>query len=175
MKRRPSSSSAESLKETKIRRTSGSSGRPKAADYDDSDKALIISAISYYRANLSSACAFPDIGTEAEIVTKVWNFTCTELEATVSLTPRIAKLVKSTHLSPTVLVDLYYWQITSRGSQLRGELKSKTRPLVEGYFGFESGLNKKIIAKNRAIAENLKEGKGFVYKVLIFLSLYNLR
>jgi hypothetical protein len=31
---------------------------------------------------------------EADMVTQVWNFTCTQLEATVAITPRIAKLVK---------------------------------------------------------------------------------
>ena len=56
----------------------------------------------------------------------------------------------------------------SRGSQLQGELKSKTHPLVEGYFRFESGLNQKIVAKNHETAENLKDGKGFIYKVVIF-------
>ncbi|KAF8232000.1 hypothetical protein L208DRAFT_1274461, partial [Tricholoma matsutake] len=44
------------------------------------------------------------------------------------------------------------------------ELKSKMCPLVEPFFGFESGLNWKIIAKNCQTAEDLKDGKGFVYK-----------
>jgi hypothetical protein len=151
-----------------MRRTS--SGRPKAADYDDSMKALIISAISYYRANLSSACAFPDIASEAHMLSEVWKYSCAQVETTLAITPQIAKLVKSTSLSPimAVFIDFNCSQITSRGSQLLGELKSKTRPLVEGFFGFESGLNRKIIAKNRKTAENLKEGKGFVYKVDVF-------
>ena len=96
---------------------------------------------------------------------EVWKFTCTELETTTAITPQIAKLVKSTSLSPIIFVNFHHWQITSRGSQLRGELKTKARPLVEGYYGFESGLNRKMVAKNRKTAENLKEGKGFVYKV----------
>lgn len=132
LKRRLSSS--ESLIETKIRRTS--SGRPKAADYDDSLKALIVSAISFYRANLSSACAFPDIATEAGMLTEVWKFACKELEVeTETITPQIAKLVKSTVLSFSLAsLKSFYWQIMSRGSQLRGELKVKTRPLVKGFF-----------------------------------------
>ena len=94
-----------------------------------------------------------------------------QLETTAAITPQIAKIVKSLLwvVSSAVIIKFFFWQITSRGSQLRGELKSKTRPLVEGYFGFESGLNRKIIAKNRETAENLKEGKGFVYKVIIFI------
>ena len=97
-------SSADSLVVTKILRTS-SGGRPKAADYDDSLKALILSAISYYRANLSSLCAFPDIATEAEMLTQVWKFTCAQLETTASLTPQIAKLVWLSPLSLTLYVN----------------------------------------------------------------------
>jgi hypothetical protein len=109
------------------------------------------------------------MATEAEMLSECWKFTCTQQETTAAITPQMTKLVKPIPLSPTVVINFYYWQITNRGSQLRGELKAKSRPLVEGYFGFESGLNKKIVAKNRATAEMLKEGKGFVYKVLIFL------
>jgi hypothetical protein len=124
-------------------------------------------AISYYRANLSCAYAFPDIETESEMVSCVWKFSCSQLETTLPITPQIAKLVKSNALSPSLFVNFDLWQITSRGSQLRGELKSKTRPLVEGFFGFESGVNRKIVLKNRRIAESLKEGKGFTYKVVV--------
>ena len=57
----------------------------------------------------------------------------------------------------------------SRGSQLMRELKSKNRPLVEGFFRFESGVNCMTIAKNHDMAESLKDGKGFIYKVVNFL------
>lgn len=161
--KRRRASSCDSLKEIKIQKSS--SGRPKAADYDDSDKALILSAISYYRTEIGTAAAFLDIAKEAEMLGQVWQDACMHFDITVPITPRIAKLVKSsnTYVCPTLLI--IDWQITSRGSQLRGELKSKTRPLVEGFFGFESGLNQKRIAKNREMAEDLKDGKGFIYEV----------
>ena len=81
------------------------------------------------------------------------------------LSPRIAKLVKFPNTCICLSLLIINWQITNRSSQLRGELKSKTCPLVEGFFAFESGLNRKMIAKNRETAENLKDGKGFIYKV----------
>ena len=98
LKRRPSSTN--SLKETKVRRTS--SGRPKAADYDDSTKAILLAAISYYRANLSSYCAFPDITTEASMLAEIWKATLKIHETSATLTPKIAKLVKSSPLSPNL-------------------------------------------------------------------------
>jgi Domain of unknown function (DUF6532) len=165
LKRRASTS--DSLKEAKVRRTS--SGRPKAADYDESVKAIIVSAISYYRAHLSTFRAFPDGAVEATMLSEIWKGACREFDTSIAITPQIAKLVKST-LDPTrtVFIEFFFLQITSRGSQLRGEIKSKARPLVEGHFGFESGLNRKIIAMNRETAENLKDGKGFIYKVFVF-------
>ena len=57
----------------------------------------------------------------------------------------------------------------SHSSQLRGKLKLKTRFLIEGFFRFESGVNRKTIAKNHDMAESLKDGKGFIYKVVKFL------
>lgn len=56
-------------------------------------------------------------------------------------------------------------QINRRGPQMRGELKTKVRSLVELVFGFESGQNKKNVRKNRQLAEDLKEGLGYCYKV----------
>ena len=41
-------------------------------------------------------------------------------------------------------------------------------PISGRFFAFESGLNRKIIAKNRETAENLKDGKGFIYKVFTY-------
>jgi hypothetical protein len=55
----------------------------------------------------------------------------------------------------------------ARGSQLRGEAKTKTASLVEALYGFDSGRSKRAIAENRKIAEALKEDKGFVYGVIV--------
>lgn len=48
---------------------------------------------------------------------------------------------------------------------MRGELKTKVRALTELVFGFESGQNKRNVRKNRQLAEDLKEGMGYCYKV----------
>jgi Domain of unknown function (DUF6532) len=60
-------------------------------------------------------------------------------------------------------------QITNRASHLRGELKTKARPIVETFYDFESGNHRKTIAKNRSIAEDLKEGYGYAYKVSLLI------
>ncbi|KAF8230447.1 hypothetical protein L208DRAFT_1400539 [Tricholoma matsutake] len=85
---------------------------------------------------------------EHKILGIAWEEACQHIRLDLPmLTPSIAKL------------------ITSRGSHLRGELKTKTRPLVETFYGFKSGHNRKIIVKNCQIAEELKDGHTFVYKI----------
>ena len=76
--------SCESLKETKFQRTS--SGRPKAANYDDSDKALILLAISHYRTELGTVSAFPDITKGAEMLGQVWQDACMRLDISAPIT-----------------------------------------------------------------------------------------
>lgn len=50
-------------------------------------------------------------------------------------------------------------------SQLRGELKTKARPLVKTFFGFDSGSNQKIIRQNWRIVEYLKETNNYIWGV----------
>ncbi|KAG5642100.1 hypothetical protein H0H81_010777 [Sphagnurus paluster] len=67
----------------------------------------------------------------------------------MALTPSIAKIIKQ------------------RGSQLRGEAKTKLAPLVETMYGFGSGHRRVTIAVNRALAEDLKSQKTYVYKTFV--------
>lgn len=52
---------------------------------------------------------------------------------------------------------------------MRGEMKTKTRPLTETMYGFRSGNDKKTIAFNRKLAEDLKENALFTMKVICSL------
>ena len=63
------------------------------------------------------------------------------------------------------VIDFLYIKIKARGSQARGEIKDKTRPLVEGMYGFNSGHGPKAMVANRKLAEELKREKGFIYTV----------
>jgi hypothetical protein len=56
-------------------------------------------------------------------------------------------------------------QIANRGPHLRGELKTKIKPFTKIMYGFRSGQNKKTIAFNRKLAEDLKEEACFAFKV----------
>ena len=80
------------------------------------------------------------------------------------LTPDIAKIVSLSLLYGAILIWI---QIKACGSQARGEIKEKTKPLVEGLFGFDSGHGHKAIIANRKWAEELKRERGFIYRVSI--------
>ncbi|KAI5994855.1 hypothetical protein EDC04DRAFT_2586138, partial [Pisolithus marmoratus] len=56
--------------------------------------------------------------------------------------------------------------ITSHGSQVHGELKTKLFPLVKVIFSFHSSQSKSTIKKNCSLAEVLKEGTNFAFKVM---------
>ncbi|KAF7328579.1 hypothetical protein MVEN_02546000 [Mycena venus] len=103
-------------------------------------------AIDHYRCLISTQQPFPDSATETAMVRKAWYRACEEMGEQLPLTPAVAKL------------------ISNRGSQLRGELKTKVRPLVELMYGFKTGQNKKSISFNRKNAEDLKDGTAFAFK-----------
>ncbi|GLB45402.1 hypothetical protein LshimejAT787_2200650 [Lyophyllum shimeji] len=140
-------SASPAIRSTQALRLNSTGGRPKAGDYDDVTQEYIYHAITLYRVLLSTDLAFPNHQQETQTVCSVWQMTCNEFDVQLRLTPRIAKI------------------IANRGSHLRGELKTKARPLVEAFYGFESGQNRKIIASNRETAEWLKEHSRFVYKI----------
>ncbi|KAG6904927.1 hypothetical protein DXG01_006171, partial [Tephrocybe rancida] len=135
------------IKATKI---SDNTGRPKASDYDDTGKETILTAANIFRCFISTVNGFPDSGTEIQFVQQAWQRANenTGLDPAIDLTPDIGKIIKQ------------------RGSQTRGEAKSKTASLVETMYGFNSGQGRKIVAANRDLAERLKLQKGFLYKEL---------
>ncbi|KAJ7184816.1 hypothetical protein C8R46DRAFT_872661, partial [Mycena filopes] len=151
-KRARSPQDDDDVRETQAQKVNDHQGRSRAKDYDDTTQELVSAANTWFRCLLATMDPFPDHMEEQEILALAWGKACEELKIVMHLTPDIAKL------------------ILRRGSQMRGELKTKVRALTEIVFGFESGQNKKHISKNRQLAEDLKEGLGFCYKVRYPLS-----
>ncbi|KAJ7482668.1 hypothetical protein FB451DRAFT_1170530 [Mycena latifolia] len=151
----------EDVRVVQAQRTGAATGRPKAKDFDDVTQEVISLAITRYRCFLSAKHAFPDHARELEFLRMAWAEACRELHIVMELSPTISRL------------------ITNCGSHLRGELKTKMRPRVElearhvyiecpafpdVMYGFTSGENKKTIARNRQLAEDLKENLTFTFK-----------
>ena len=68
--------------------------RPKAGDYDSSEKELVLAAANIYRVLLASRGPFPNTATEVKLIKKAWNIMNTDsgLKAR-TLTPSIVTIV----------------------------------------------------------------------------------
>jgi hypothetical protein len=60
-------------------------------------------------------------------------------------------------------------KLLTRTSQVRGELKTKMRSLTASFFGFRSSNSNDVIRQNRDLAESLKDGSVFAFKVHILM------
>ncbi|KAG2089200.1 hypothetical protein BD769DRAFT_1372151, partial [Suillus cothurnatus] len=54
--------------------------------------------------------------------------------------------------------------LLKRASHVRGELKTKMRPLMASFHGFHSSNSMEVIRSNQDLAERLKIGSIFVFK-----------
>jgi hypothetical protein len=74
------------------------SGRPKARDYDDVVKEVILQAATIYRCLLSTNNGFPELAAETELVKLAWdNANKKSKMRSLELTPDIAKIVSHFH------------------------------------------------------------------------------
>ncbi|TDL30147.1 hypothetical protein BD410DRAFT_834329 [Rickenella mellea] len=120
--------------------------RAKTADFDLESQELIVSAIAFFRCAISTETPWPDKRQEVKMAKAAWKKALAEHEL---------EDIKA----PSAVIKL----VTRRGSQCRGELKTKVRPLVESLFGFDTS-SKSAVAKNIAIAAELLDNYAFVYK-----------
>jgi hypothetical protein len=78
----------------KAQKINEKSGRPKARDYDDAAKEIILQAATIYRCLLSTENGFPELAVETEMVKLAWEKTNNESGMPpLALTPDIAKIV----------------------------------------------------------------------------------
>ncbi|EIW80283.1 hypothetical protein CONPUDRAFT_90562 [Coniophora puteana RWD-64-598 SS2] len=121
--------------------------RPKARDFPSDVQQLIFAAIHVFYALMCNGHAFPTSFQEYSWSDKAWKKACDHYEHDIRLTAELRKL------------------ITDRTSHLRGELKTKARPLVASAFGFEDTVDEDAQAANRKLVEDLKKDSSFVYRV----------
>ncbi|KAK6971928.1 hypothetical protein R3P38DRAFT_2586128, partial [Favolaschia claudopus] len=141
-------SPSDDLRVVQAQRTSTTS-RPKAHDFDDITQEALAVAIKVYRCFCAGRHAFPDHTLEVSWVCEAWALACRKVNINMELTPTLTKL------------------ITKRGTHLRGEVKTKARPIVELQFGFKrvyiNGQNKSTIKHNRDWAEELTTDLTFTF------------
>ena len=93
--RSPKRSHSPSEPFVKAQKVSEGGGRPKASDYDEVAKEVILHATAIYRCLVSTSNAFPTPSEEGEMIKAAWNRANDETlqEVPIALTPVIAKVV----------------------------------------------------------------------------------
>ena len=83
------------LQLAKAQKVSEGGGRPKASDYDEVSKEVILRATAIYRCLVSTRNAFPTPSEEADMIKIAWNRANEETsqQVPIALTPPIAKVV----------------------------------------------------------------------------------
>ena len=84
---------------SKAQKTSKKTSRPKAGDYDEIGKELVLAAANLYRALLASQGAFPNPSKEIELIKKSWKLANSESGVNpLALTPSIVTIVSNSLL-----------------------------------------------------------------------------
>ncbi|KAJ7058404.1 hypothetical protein C8F01DRAFT_1303941 [Mycena amicta] len=123
---------------------SGNRAKPALKDQDTSAQEYLKHMIIGTRNYTSVVNAFPDAMTVIDVIAEQKEKAEDALGGHFGITPQQSKLV------------------AGRISHLRGEGKTKIAPIVEATW-FETGLNAKIVSRNRKMAQTLKENSGFAY------------
>ena len=105
------------LQLAKAQKVSEGGGRPKASDYDEVSKEVILRATAIYRCLVSTRNAFPTPSEEADMIKTAWNRANEETSQPVpiALTPAIAKVVRAVlyycnRLKHFFLLDFRTWK-----------------------------------------------------------------
>jgi hypothetical protein len=104
----------------KAQKINSNAGRPRAADYEDLAKDLILQAAMVYRCLLSTQDAFPDLASEAEMVKTAWAHVNNENGfPSLTLTPSIAKIVSTHLLLGAILIGFFRSRLVDRRPAVR--------------------------------------------------------
>ncbi|KDQ19372.1 hypothetical protein BOTBODRAFT_27963 [Botryobasidium botryosum FD-172 SS1] len=121
-----------------------SSSRPKASDYPRDVRAILSLAISIHRSRIASEAPFPDADLEGQIAEEAFQLAC--------------RAKKKHCKSDADLIKV----ITKTTSQMRGELKTIARSMVDLFFGFYDRSTK--LRANRRRYKHLTADHAFLYE-----------
>ena len=88
-------SEADNVHVSKVPKIQKKTARPKAGDYDDLGKEMVLAAANIYRALLASQAPFPNTALELKLIKKSWRLVNAEsgMKEQLALTPSIVTIV----------------------------------------------------------------------------------
>ncbi|TFY59018.1 hypothetical protein EVG20_g7944 [Dentipellis fragilis] len=130
-----------------IRIARGSSGRPRAKDWDDETQQVIEIAVALYRVKISCLDTFPRSSLEPEWARDCWEKACLDTELDIQLIPDITKLAS-----------------TSIVSERHDRLTAMLIADKPGLAAPRHSQHKAAVRQNRHRAEALLENKTYIFQ-----------
>ncbi|KAH9941044.1 hypothetical protein B0H21DRAFT_676297, partial [Amylocystis lapponica] len=132
-------------------------GRPKASDYKDEVKDVILQAIRDFEWHIYTLNPFPDAEQQVVWAREAWRVACQAqdgMNTYYELTERIIAIIKA------------------RKSNTRGDVITAVRPIVQQTYGFIDASDKKTTQAHDNIKLYLKllDDSTFLYKACLFPS-----
>ncbi|KAI0696363.1 hypothetical protein BC835DRAFT_1230411, partial [Cytidiella melzeri] len=132
------------VKKAKLTLTgTGSRGRIQSADVNGPGKPVVDNTCTTFRAFIATQMSFPDNAQEVQAIAAAWRQACQKAGIVIDFVEDIRLLV------------------AQRGPQMRGEVKTKARAIVELLFGLKAEDNKR---DTRDCVEKLLDRFNFVFK-----------
>ena len=122
---------------SKAQKTEKKTTRPKAGDYDEIGKELVLAAANLYRALLASQGAFPNTSKEIELIKKSWKLANAESGVNpLALTPSIVTIVSKFHFRfhVTILLSFLCASRLKLEAHNFGERPKQKRPLLSRLY-----------------------------------------
>ncbi|TFK91397.1 hypothetical protein K466DRAFT_596143 [Polyporus arcularius HHB13444] len=124
--------------------------RPKAGDYIDDVKTLLLRAIEYYVCSIATVNAFPSDAKQEAFVSAAWQKACRAAQEPVaySLSERMKRV------------------IGQRKSNARGEISDLLRSQTATIYGFRDGQSKSTERHNKAVYQDLIRDGTYHHKAV---------
>ncbi|KZT21733.1 hypothetical protein NEOLEDRAFT_1072839 [Neolentinus lepideus HHB14362 ss-1] len=132
----------------------GSRGRIRVSEFGPMLRSLIMLAQHLYRCKVMTEWPYPNDVEEQGMAMEAWTAACKVKNVHMEFDEDILKL------------------ITTRASQVRGELKTKSRPLVAYKFGLHESKGPNGVRELRDKVEALLDGSSYIFKVIARTGLY---
>ncbi|CDO77808.1 hypothetical protein BN946_scf184534.g3 [Trametes cinnabarina] len=120
----------------------------RKGDYEPEAQEILCEAVVLFKSYVCSQDAYPNKLTEKTWAVEAWQ--CAAAMLSIQMAPD--------HEILTVVAK-YSWN-------LRGEVKTTARALVQGAFGFKTGLSPSSRVFNQERTAFLKRGRAFVYEII---------
>jgi Domain of unknown function (DUF6532) len=145
---------------------SGTRNRLIARDLPSMFQAVLADAQGHFRSMTSTFAGFPDAVKAQEFAMDAWHKSCKHKGVVIEFEEEFCRLVCVWYFNSSYTLMYFCMQITQRASQVRGELKTKARPLTKSHYKLKTtnGI-KAAICANRELYKDLTNKSSYIYEV----------